>query len=462
MLAKMKSRLKMLFPNGFRFPETAGDRVRLLLEALSFRIRMRVQNLGRLLLERFLHKPGLVLNSVEIALGLLLFAAGLNFLETPVSPKALLFLLLALLLLSYRRFLTFFLRATNQNISPLDQNIERLFTNRKILANQIDDLAAMREVALAVSSILDFNEMIRSILTLMTDHFGVQKALLYIADTEETELKVVGARIFRKDVPIERVLQKKFPFGTGLVGEAAEQRRERTDCRPDRGIAAAIPLIAKSRVIGVLKLSDPDPEILSEEEFRRLRTISASLAVALENARLYKLAVTDGLTGLFVHRHFQHRLQDEFVRSRRYGTPLALLLTDIDHFKKFNDTHGHRTGDAVLRQIAKLLQREARESDIVCRYGGEEMAIICPETRLSGARQLAERIRSAADRTTFRDADGKPGLHVTLSIGLATTFTPGVHDRYRLIEEADAALYEAKKAGRNRVVAAPEIQAAPA
>jgi len=171
--------------------------------------------------------------------------------------------------------------------------------------------------------------------------------------------------------------------------------------------------------------------------------------IQIENIKLYKLATTDGLTGLVVHRYFQLRLDEELARARRYKRTLSLLLSDIDHFKKFNDTYGHQQGDIVLKEVAKIFKSRIRTSDLAARYGGEEFAVIMPETDEKGALTLAERLRQAVE---FHTVPG-PGksLSVTVSIGISTFNYEKNLTKEEFIEEADKALYQAKENGRNQV-----------
>lgn len=162
------------------------------------------------------------------------------------------------------------------------------------------------------------------------------------------------------------------------------------------------------------------------------------------NAKLKALAVTDALTGLRNRGAFNTRLGEEFDRAARHGHPLSVILLDVDHFKQFNDTFGHPAGDAVLRDVAAVLQRTARSTDLVARYGGEEFVLVLPDTDRAGALAMAERVRSAvASEPWDRRA-------ITVSVGVST-LTADTPDAGSLVQEADVALYRSKQAGRNRV-----------
>ena len=166
----------------------------------------------------------------------------------------------------------------------------------------------------------------------------------------------------------------------------------------------------------------------------------------------YKLATVDGLTDLYNHRYFQETLKQQMEMSKRYGTNVSLIIIDIDFFKKFNDTFGHQAGDAVLRQVAQVLKKNVRTSDVVCRYGGEEMSIILPNTNNEEARINAERICKAVAEKPFK-LNATDESHVTVSLGVATFPQDGENSK-ALIETADKGLYRAKENGRNQVGAA--------
>jgi len=179
-----------------------------------------------------------------------------------------------------------------------------------------------------------------------------------------------------------------------------------------------------------------------------LNTMSDVKKIAL----LQQESITDGLTGIKNRRYFEGRLHEEVAHSKRYKLPLSLILLDVDHFKSINDTYGHKAGDEVLKNLSSLIASMVRDSDVVARYGGEEIAIIAPSTPKNEAEFLAERLRSAVEKTTIAVIDAtQEVIQVTLSAGVST-LGHVVTDRDALVEEADHALYEAKNQGRNKVV----------
>jgi diguanylate cyclase (GGDEF)-like protein len=186
-------------------------------------------------------------------------------------------------------------------------------------------------------------------------------------------------------------------------------------------------------------------------------------AVSIENANLHETvqrqAVTDELTGLFNLRHFHDSLDGEIERSRRFNSPVGLAMLDIDDFKSVNDTYGHQQGDLVLLEVARCLRSLSRDIDEPARYGGEELAVILPQTDLGGAQLLAERMRATIEGLSISRLDGRGALRVTASFGVAS-LPMSATDKESLIAAADAALYRAKRAGKNRVERAEPTPAA--
>ena len=168
------------------------------------------------------------------------------------------------------------------------------------------------------------------------------------------------------------------------------------------------------------------------------------------NRQLYESAVRDGLTGLYNRRYLDDRLRAEMTYTLRHQAAFALMIADIDHFKRVNDEHGHQVGDATLREVARRLSSSIRGEDVIARYGGEEFAILCRDAEELEATILAERLRLAVAHDL--STPDQPRLRVTISIGIAVAPTVGVSDVSELIRAADAALYEAKRHGRNRSV----------
>ena len=172
-------------------------------------------------------------------------------------------------------------------------------------------------------------------------------------------------------------------------------------------------------------------------------------SIAIENATLYWQATTDRMTKLFSHHSFQQNLEDEIARAHRYGTTLSLIMFDIDHFKKFNDTYGHLQGDVIIKEIANILRVSVRTIDFTARYGGEEFAVILPEVNVKGAVVVAERIRKTIEQHPFKGEEGT--LFVTVSIGVAEFKPARIRSASQLIAEADKALYQSKEMGRNQI-----------
>jgi diguanylate cyclase (GGDEF)-like protein len=214
------------------------------------------------------------------------------------------------------------------------------------------------------------------------------------------------------------------------------------------------PLEQSQRAHGVISVARRGRPF-TEDDLEVLRSLGAEAALALKNIELHfqvrRQAVTDELTGLANHGRFQELLSAEIEQVRRYHHPIGLIMLDIDDFKAVNDTYGHPQGDAVLRHVARVLQENSRDADSPARYGGEELSLILPHTDLEGAHAIAERIRTAVGSLRVARTDGRGVLRVTASLGVAAA-TDG--DKDALIADADDALYEAKRSGKNRTVSA--------
>jgi two-component system, cell cycle response regulator len=214
-----------------------------------------------------------------------------------------------------------------------------------------------------------------------------------------------------------------------------------------------LPLPVKDEVVGTFVVAARRPGAFPTDRREMLGVIANQVAISLQNGRMVQAleeqATTDGLTGLVNHRTFQERFSAMLTRAERHNFAVALLLTDIDHFKKINDNYGHPTGDEVLRRVAALLKASARKIDITARYGGEEFALVLESTDREGAMQLAERIRQEVSQQLFESAKG--AFNATLSLGIAVYPSDG-RAKAELIKNADTALYAAKHGGRNCAV----------
>ncbi len=197
-------------------------------------------------------------------------------------------------------------------------------------------------------------------------------------------------------------------------------------------------------------------EMFSSKDLDFLEDLAVQAAIAIENATLYEMAITDGLTGLFVKKYFQQRLLEEYNRAKRYQRELAIVVLDIDFFKKINDNYGHLFGDKVLVKVGEIIRSNCRAVDIPCRYGGEEFVIILPETSTKGARQFAERIRKRIARLVILYKEQRITFSISGGIGSYLEDKPSTGSR--LFEFADQALYYSKENGRNRISTLDEVR----
>lgn len=195
----------------------------------------------------------------------------------------------------------------------------------------------------------------------------------------------------------------------------------------------------------------------SIENIRLLYTLASHALIALENILLYektrKMTISDELTSTYNYRYFQIRLREEINRASRYKFPLALMMIDLDNFKKYNDTCGHLKGDEILKRVADIINKNIRLIDILCRYGGDEFAVILPNTEVvsTSVLSVAERVRKKVEEAGFEFGKGKKKFKISLSVGVA--FYPReAKDVKELVNLADKAMYEAKKAGGNKSV----------
>ena len=230
---------------------------------------------------------------------------------------------------------------------------------------------------------------------------------------------------------------------------AKDPRFAKTDI--DSGISSllCVPLVAKGESIGVINITNKkNGKLFNKQDLEFIEALANQAAIAVDNAKLYELATKDGLTKLYIIRHFKSLLETELKRMARYNHVLTLLMMDIDNFKKVNDTYGHLTGDMVLKEIAAAIQSTIRHIDIAARYGGEEFVVVLPETAARNAKIIAERIRVNISKIEIK-IDENNSVRPTVSIGIAEFPNIDEPNMTCLIECADKALYQAKNNGKN-------------
>ncbi|GGJ53744.1 diguanylate cyclase [Deinococcus roseus] len=213
-----------------------------------------------------------------------------------------------------------------------------------------------------------------------------------------------------------------------------------------------VPMLAQGDTVGIFRVKNTEHR---PDQNQLTRNLAKQLALAIANLQLREAlrnqSIRDGLTGVYNRRYFEEAYQRELDRTARHLHPLGVLMLDVDHFKRYNDTHGHEAGDAVLKSFGQLLGRTVRSSDLVCRYGGEEFVVLLPETDLDTALKVAEKIRTGTEQMQPLTQDGLKLPFITVSVGVASTSSTTGET---LLSAADQALYASKKAGRNRVTAA--------
>lgn len=377
---------------------------------------------------------------------------------------------------------------------------------REANANFLEMLDAMSLLrALSRLSLHDIaeEELLRQALQILAQNQDLERCSVFLLKGEEL---VNAAGLDWADLvgvagEDRQHVTRRFLIGEGLVGVAAATGRlQHCRCasedprfvhggciKGEAGAIIAVPIQANGETIGVLNVSHPHADFFGETHERALQVFASFLGQMIVNHRLLakmdalvrerteqleraladaqalkhryaEWSLLDELTGLHNRRHFFPEARSAVERALRYGHPFSVLLIDVDHFKQINDTLGHAAGDRVLREVAALLRRQVRETDVLARFGGEEFVLALPETELDGARTLAERIRLAVCNGSF----GQRTL--TVSIGIA--HRPAHHDDAgdgagaileRLIREADKALYFGKHHGRDQCCYYPEI-----
>jgi diguanylate cyclase (GGDEF)-like protein len=317
-----------------------------------------------------------------------------------------------------------------------------LSRQREELQARVDLLSAEREVSLVLNEDVDFRTILDRVLSITCDTFGADVDL-WMPQGERLlprAARTAGKTEFDLESREDRRVRECFEGGR-LLFEAEEGR-----------FRALAPLQSDREIMGVVRLTMPPEADAAVRETRakilarQIEEFSKFLALAIKTPDLYTRAVQDGLTGLWTKRHFLSQAPLAIEASRRYGEPLALIMVDVDHFKKVNDTYGHQTGDKVLQGVAAILKARVRGGSVF-RYGGEEMAVLLPKTSLAEAAPVAERLRKAIEARKIA------GIRVTASLGVSE-LDAAMSEAGDLVERADQALYRAKESGRNRVMTA--------
>ena len=342
--------------------------------------------------------------------------------------------------------------ATNAAIAL--QNSE-LYTRERRRATQLE---AIYKIAKQTTAVLDLQQLLGTMCSLLRQAFTVDHVSVFLLDKENRltlrqEQGTLTSRV-REGEP--------FPLQPGYSESAMSlgQTMVANDLGPqlgpceNTGSELCVPLISFGQPIGLLVCSSAKKGEFHPDDVHSLESIADILATAIQNAgyveQVRMQANLDGLTGIFNRRYFEIKILEKISEASRYAGKMSLLMLDIDRFKSINDEFGHLLGDEVLKQVSAILSHSLRRVDLLCRYGGEEFVIIAPATDESHALILAEKLRSFVERHEF------PGVPraVTISIGMAEYPAHGT-TRDALVKAADAALYQAKQAGRNRVSVAP-------
>jgi diguanylate cyclase (GGDEF)-like protein len=323
-------------------------------------------------------------------------------------------------------------------------------------------LEAINAIAQQMTAVLELKELLAKVCSLIQQAFQVSQVSVLLKDEEELVLRSSYGNLTARVREGERL-----PAEDGLWGRALSLRKTLIEncsgkAAPDGAALChecrscmCIPLVSFGQALGVLVLESARQHAFPVGDMQPLESVADICATAIQNAnyveRVKQLAYLDGLTGIFNRRFFELRIAEEIERARRFGTELAVIMIDIDQFKRLNDEFGHLLGDEVLRQVSSIFHKQLRKFDVVCRYGGEEFVVLLSQTGMQHAGGVAEKLRKTVETWQF------PGVARQVTISAGTAIFP-VHGTTRdeLVKAADAGLYAAKQAGRNRVCPAPD------
>ncbi|MCK5533773.1 diguanylate cyclase [bacterium] len=333
-----------------------------------------------------------------------------------------------------------------------------------LLDKKLFESTVINEISKIASSIYDYEETAKSILILLSRIVYYEVGALLIEEVGEKKLSMllnaeVNADVVKKiskkmiDEINKEKPQEKRKLGSFKTKIFNEEYQKESATKKLKAFFS-VTLKARGGIIGILALASSKESSFSKENLDTLTLMADQISMVINNVCLYQkinyLSITDGLTELYNYRYFQDMLKREFERARRYEFYLSLIMIDIDHFKKVNDSYGHQQGDIILRELGIRFKKEVRERlDTPVRYGGEEFAFILPNTGKKGAFVVADRIRERIAEYKFPGRD-KP-LRITLSLGVASYPAKGIEKFADLVKKADEALYRSKQEGRNKV-----------
>ncbi|OQA19875.1 MAG: Phytochrome-like protein cph2 [bacterium ADurb.Bin363] len=358
----------------------------------------------------------------------------------------------------------------NQTQKKLLIYMDDLKDSNQQLNRRVNELTLLYSVSQTVNQTDDLDELLVMILDAIIKGVTSEKGSIMLVD-EETGTLVL--RVYKDQYTVVNTERPRlFKVGEGIAGTVAQTGKPivankgykdprfmvRPEEEEDMKIKSllCVPMIINEKIIGVVNVTNKRKgKDYDEDDLGLLTTLATQIAIIIDKARLHELAILDGLTQLYIHRYFQIRLDEEILRSKRYGYQFALIMFDIDHFKKFNDNYGHQQGDIVLIEVAKLIKQNIRLNvDIPARYGGEEFAVILPGQNADKAKIFAERLRRKIELYEF-PGQSEP-LHVTISIGIGS-YPIDSTIKNQLIYVTDQALYYAKENGRNQVWTVQEM-----
>ena len=334
------------------------------------------------------------------------------------------------------------------------------------LNKTINNLSILYNISQAVNFIDDLKRLISVILDKALEAVNAEKGSLMLYDSSDNTLQVkvvygLKDKKHEDDINNGIVECQKMSPDNGIAGKVFKEKKSiitnlgGNDPRfnqlstGDNSVSSLIcvPLIAKGECIGIINITNKkNGKLFNKKDLEFIEALANQAAIAVDNAQLYELATKDGLTKLYIHRHFYFLLESEMKRVERYHHVLSLLMLDIDDFKLINDRYGHLVGDMVLKEIAAIIQKTVRHVDIAARYGGEEFAIILPETAIYNSVIIAERLRERIKNIKL-EVDNEI-ISPTVSIGIAEY--PNSSDNIKdLINWADKALYMSKNNGKD-------------